>query len=125
MYPCYCQQILRKGNLGRPWCRCEDNIKRDVIETEVWEFIELDREGASEGGNKRAGSIKCMKLLDRLSDYQLVKDDCQIRLVGGFFFIFTSKNSVPSYLRRNVGVDATVIIIIPLWYKLAVIPSYR
>jgi hypothetical protein len=72
----------RKGPLGRLSLRWEDTIKTDLTEI-VWAgMVRINMtqsrnqwRGFCQHGNETSGSIKCWEILEKLSDWRLLKKD--------------------------------------------------
>jgi hypothetical protein len=68
-----------KMPLGRPRCRWEDNVKLDL--TEIWFGVDSSGSGygpvadSCEHGNEPFGSTEGGEFLEKLSTYQLLKED--------------------------------------------------
>jgi hypothetical protein len=54
-----------------------------------------------EVGNKNEELIECMKLLEKLSDCQLLKEDYRVRLVSDCSFIIFAPNALGPFLPAN------------------------
>jgi hypothetical protein len=67
---------VEKRPLGRPRCRCVDNIKMDLGEIEWggmdWIGLAQDRDSSYEWGNEPSSSIKCWKLSSGLTTGDLL-----------------------------------------------------
>ena len=54
-----------------------------------------------EVGNKNEELIECMKLLEKLCECQLLKEDCRVTLVSDCFFIKLASNALCPFLPAN------------------------
>jgi hypothetical protein len=54
-----------------------------------------------EGHNKNEELIECVKLLEKLSECQLLKEDYRVRLVSDCFFIILAPNALGPFLPAN------------------------